>query len=157
MQVVSLQQRPDLFEAVVEVFWRQWGTQDNYRFYHDCMLHSGHLGSDLPTFYVAVHGDSIVGIYALLRTDFVSRQDLFPWLACLYIVPEHRGNKYGSLLLKHAAEEAFKKGYDNVYLYSDLEGYYEKYGWSFLANGYTIGGHATKIYVRASESTGDDH
>lgn len=83
---------------------------------------------DLPIFYIALENESIIGTYALLRNDLISRQDIFPWLACLYVSPGHRGRRIGSRLLKHALEEAEKKGHSKLYLCTDLTGYYEKYG-----------------------------
>ncbi|OKP98256.1 GNAT family N-acetyltransferase [Paenibacillus sp. P46E] len=69
------------------------------------MLHSMKTEDGLPRFYIAVQNGSIIGIYALLRNDLISRQDVFPWLACLYVVPEFRGQKMGAKLLQHALHE----------------------------------------------------
>jgi N-acetylglutamate synthase-like GNAT family acetyltransferase len=107
------------------------------------------IGCDLPRFYIAVQNNSIVGTYALLRNDLISRQDLYPWLACLYVVPELRGNRVGSILLKHAIKETGGLGLPKLYLSTDLEGYYEKYGWTLLTTGYIFNGDATKIYEAA--------
>lgn len=148
VEIVGLEKRMDVFDTAVEMFWKQWGSADNRKFYYDCMLHSCKTGSDLPRFYIALEDDNtIVGTYALLRNELVSRQDIFPWLACLYIAPERRGNKLGAALLQHALREAAQKGYENLYLCTDLERYYEKYGWDCLGDGYIFNGDPTKIYV----------
>jgi 8-oxo-dGTP diphosphatase len=105
-------------------------------------------GEDLPKFYIAVHNDTIIGTYALLRNDLVSRQDLFPWIACLYVDPDFRGKNFGARLVDHAVKEAAQKGFKNLYLCTGLEAYYEKLGWSQLTNGYTLSGDPTKIYVK---------
>lgn len=146
-QVHELKDKVEHFESAVQMFWSQWGTDCNFKFYYDCMLYSMKAESDLPRFYIAVQNDSIIGTYALLRTDLISRQDIFPWLACLYVVPECRGQNIGAKLLQHAIQETRKMGYPNLYLCTDLDGYYEKFGWSHLTNGYTIHGEETKIYT----------
>ncbi|WP_423055741.1 GNAT family N-acetyltransferase [Bacillus atrophaeus] len=89
--------------------------------------------------------------YALLRNDLISRQDLFPWLACLFVVPKLRGNEIGCALLRHALKEAHRKGFENLYLCTDLEGYYEKYGWVYIKNGYIFNGEPAKLYKKAVE------
>lgn len=127
-KIVELREKPDFFDEAVDFFWKQWGSDENYNFNHDCMVHSCKTNSDLPRFYLAIKNNKIIGSYALLRNDLVSRQDLSPWFACLYIVPEWRGNALGSSLLKHAVNEAHKKGFEHLYLCTDLEGYYVKYG-----------------------------
>jgi GNAT superfamily N-acetyltransferase len=145
-EVFELQDKIEYFDEAVKVYWHQWGSQSNYKFYHDCMLHSCNSESELPRFYIAVQNNSIIGTYALLRNDLISRQDLFPWIACLYVVPELRGNKIGAKLLEHAIRETRKKGLKKVYLCTDLDDYYEKNGWTHLATGYMFNGDATKIY-----------
>ncbi|MDQ8734997.1 GNAT family N-acetyltransferase [Paenibacillus sp. LHD-38] len=145
-EVFELKDKMDYFDKAVHVFWTQWGSSANYRFYYDCMLHSCEPASDLPRFYIAIRNDTIIGTYTLLRNDLISRQDLFPWLACLYVTPQQRGNKIGSKLLRHAAQEAGKKGFQKLYLCTDIDGYYEKNGWSHAATGYIFNDDATKIY-----------
>ncbi len=148
MEIIELKNRRDLLEAAVDFIWEQWGTEGNYSFYYNCMLHSLETESDLPRFYLALKDDKIIGSYAMLRNDLISRQDLTPWFACLYIIPEFRGNGLGNILLEHAREEARNKGYENLYLCTDLDGYYEKYGWEFLDKGYIFNGEPTKIYIK---------
>ena len=151
-QVYELKDKVDQLENAVHMFWNQWGTDQNYNFYRDCMLHSMKSESDFPTFYIAVQNNSIIGTYALLRNDLISRQDIFPWLACLYVVPECRGQNIGARLLQHALHETRKRGQDNLYLCTDLDGYYEKLGWIHIANGYIFNGEETKIYTASTET-----
>lgn len=146
IEVFELRDKMAFFDEAVQMYWDQWGSESNFKFYQDCMLHSCSSDCDLPRFYIAVQNDSIVGTYALLRNDLISRQDLFPWLACLYVVPELRGNKVGSILLNHALEETKSLGLTKLYLSTDLEGYYEKYDWTYLTTGYLFNGEAAKIY-----------
>lgn len=153
-QIYELKDKAELFDNAVQLFWSQWGSEQNYRFYYDCMLHSMKSDNGLPRFYIAVLNDSIIGTYTLLRNDLISRQDIFPWLACLYVVPEHRGQNIGAQMLKHSLQEARKMGHDNVYLCTDLDGYYEKFGWVHFSNGYIFNGEETKIYRSSTaEST----
>lgn len=146
LKVYKLNEKVEYFERAVQLFWNQWGSEKNFNFYHDCMIHSINTGSELPSFYIAIEDEAIIGTYALLRNDLISRQDIFPWFACLYVSPEQRGRKIGSLLLKHALQETRKKGHDTLFLCTDLDGYYEKYGWSHLTNAYIFTGDETKIY-----------
>ncbi|WP_261129876.1 GNAT family N-acetyltransferase [Bacillus sp. Marseille-Q3570] len=149
-EIYELKERQDLFNKAVEIFWKQWGTQGNYKFYYESMIHSCDTESELPRFYIAVKNEKIIGFYALLRNDLVSRQDLTPWFACLFVAPESRGSGLGSRMLEHAAEEAREKGYTSLYLSTDLEGYYEKYGWELLTEGYSVTGEPTNIYMKSA-------
>ncbi|KEK23391.1 GNAT family N-acetyltransferase [Bacillus gaemokensis] len=151
MKVVEIQQRQDLFDKAINVFWEQWGNEHNYKFYQDCMMHSCNTTDEIPRFYIALKNECIIGTFALIRNDLISRQDLYPWLACLYVEPAYRGKEIGSQLLKHAIQETSKKGFEKLYLSTDLEGYYEKYGWSYLAEGYGVSGGSIKIYEKTVE------
>ncbi|KZE69115.1 acetyltransferase [Fictibacillus phosphorivorans] len=149
MKIIEVQQRKDLVDKAVNVFWKQWGSEQNYKFYEDCIVHSCQTEDALPRFYIALIEEEIVGTYALLRNDLNSRQDLYPWFACLYVDPEHRGKELGSQILQHAIEETTRKGFENLYLSTDLEGYYEKYGWSHAGEVYGADGGSLKIYMKS--------
>lgn len=148
MEIIELQDRSELFEKAIQVFWEVWGNGDNYKFYEDCMIHSIRSISDLPRFYVALEKGEIIGTYALLRNDINSRQDLCPWLACLFVDKEQRGKEIGSMLLEHGLKEAAKKGYKKLHLISDLNDFYEKYGWKNSGVAYGLSGESIKIYEK---------
>ncbi|MFD1851605.1 GNAT family N-acetyltransferase [Oceanobacillus bengalensis] len=148
MQIVELQEKNRLFEKAVKVFWEEWGNEHNYKFYEDAMIHSCSITSGIPRFYVAIEKEEIIGTYALLRNDLNSRQDLCPWLACLFVKEEYRGREIGSKLLQHSLKEAAKKGYDKLYLSTDLDGYYEKYGWRNSGVVYGVSGGHIKLYEK---------
>ncbi|WP_078496953.1 GNAT family N-acetyltransferase [Paenibacillus selenitireducens] len=149
IQVISLQDRMDRIEEIVQFFWDQWGTATNFKFYQDCMQHACMTESSLPRFYVAMLDGKFIGSYALLRSELNSRQDLEPWFGCLYISPEFRGQGLGELLQNHAFEQAQLAGYDHMYLCTDLEGYYEQNRWEYLGEGYMFNGEATRIYQKS--------
>ncbi|MCP3739356.1 GNAT family N-acetyltransferase [Rossellomorea sp. BNER] len=149
MEIMEIGKKIELFDTAVNIFWGQWGNEDNYKFYQDCMLHSCKTVDGLPRFYVALINESIIGTYALLRNDLNSRQDLYPWLACLYVDPKYRGNEIGSKLLQHAIEETSKIGFENLFLTTDLEGFYEKYGWTHLTECYGVSGGSIKVYTKS--------
>lgn len=151
MEIIELRKQNELFKEAVQVFWRQWGSESNLAFYEDAMVHSCTTSSDIPRFYVAVEEGEIVGTYALLRNDLNSRQDLVPWLACLYVKEDQRGKAIGSRLLQHGLQEAAKKGYDTLYLTTDLEHYYEKYGWQENGIVYGMTGGSIKLYQKATD------
>lgn len=157
IEIFDVRDKMDYLDEAIMVFWKQWGNQGNFKFYQDCMMNACHPSHDLPRFYIAVHNDTIIGTYALLRNDLISRQDLFPWLACLYIDLRFRGNNLGAQLLEHAARETEKLGLNTLYLCTDIDGYYEKKGWAFLSTGYMFNGEAAKIYEMSVDRIDKDN
>ncbi|MDF2649447.1 MAG: acetyltransferase [Paenibacillus sp.] len=148
MKIYEVSQRMELIHDSIEYFWDKWGDSKNYNFYKDSIMNSLDPGVDLSKFYIALTEDTIIGSYALLRNDLISRQDLVPWFACFYVDPNYRGKKVGAVLLDHAAEQAKLKEYNRIFLSTTLENYYEKYGWEFVDYAYYINGDRTKVYSR---------
>lgn len=112
------------------------------------MIHSGKTEDGIPRFYAAILDERFIGTYALIRNDLNSRQDLHPWLACLYVDLDSRGKKLGARLLDHAIEETAKLALKKLYLQTDLEGYYEKYGWAHRGEVYGAGGVSLQFYQK---------
>ena len=90
--------------------------------------------------------DAIIGGYGLITNDFISRQDLYPWLCALYVEKDFRGRRLGSRMLAHGRSEAARLGFATLYLATDHIGYYEQYGWTFIGNGYHPWGESSRIY-----------
>ncbi|MCM3620106.1 GNAT family N-acetyltransferase [Sutcliffiella horikoshii] len=150
MEIIELRNKNQLLDQAIQVFWQQWGSEGNFKFYEDAILHSATTSSDIPRFYVAVEDGKIIGTYAILRNDLNSRQDLCPWLACLYVAEEHRGKGIGEKLLNHGLSVVAEKGYENLYLTTDIENYYERYGWESKGVVYGPGGGSIKLYEKGT-------
>ncbi|MGG0664994.1 hypothetical protein ABE042_12885 [Viridibacillus arvi] len=51
-------------------------------------------------------------------------------------------------MLQHRLKEAARKGYDKLYLSTDLEGYYKKNGWENSGVVYGVSGGHIKLYEK---------
>ncbi len=148
MGIYEISEKKEFLEDAINYFWNCWGNESNFKFYKDCIVNSLDDKKKLPKFYIVVENHKIIGSYALLVNDIISRQDLMPWFACLYVNEEMRNKKIAEKLLKHAIDQAKQKGYNNLYLSSDLEGFYEKKGWNYFCKGYNVFGESFKIYKK---------
>jgi len=136
-----------LLEKGTDYFWIVWGKESNRNFYLDCIRNSG---TDIPVFFLCLSGKEICGSVALLRNDLVSRQDLQPWLACLYVEERYRRQGIAALLIDHALTYSRHRGYPEVYLTTDLVGFYERKGWIPIAEAYNPMGVAFPVYTKAT-------
>ena len=137
---------PELVDTVAGWLWGFWGNARNYEFYRSLVAHGS--PEDIPLIYVAFRDGVPAGSVALLRADLFSRQDLFPWMADLYVAPEYRSRGIGSALQDYILEKAVERGYREVYLYTPLTGYYEKKGWGYTGDEMDRDGEVVRIYKK---------
>ncbi len=93
---------------------------------------SEHLGRRrIPTTFVALEGDTLLGSACLLADDMHQYRDLTPWLASVFVAPEQRGRGVGSAVVRRVVEEARALDVKTLYLYTpDRESFYARMGWS---------------------------
>lgn len=142
--IIGIRENPGFAEEAIQYFTKRWGIDE--RIYRDCIMHSLTTSSNLPRFYLMIEGDQVIGGFGLITNDFVSRQDLSPYLCALYIEEDMRGMKLGSQLLEHGRKESSRLGFDKLYLCTSHNDYYEKYSWRFIGSGYHPWNDASKIY-----------
>ncbi|MBT8058855.1 MAG: GNAT family N-acetyltransferase [Gammaproteobacteria bacterium] len=145
MKIVNVNDYSGGLDAAARFFHEAW-SGITFTFYRDALTHSSLEDRPLPRFYLLLEDARIIGCYGLVTNDFISRHDLYPWFAALYVVEDRRGEALGGRLLDHAVQEAAKVGFSTVYLTTDHDGYYEKYGWTRIEDGYDRDGNPCRIY-----------
>ena len=139
-------------EEAAHYFNSKWGNEDRFLFYLDAIEHSSNRIDGLPRFYLLLKDNEIVGCFALIVNDFISRHDLMPWFAALYIEEHERGKRLSRMLFDHAKSEAANAGFNNLYLTTNHDGLYEKFGWQRIEDGYDLQGKKTRIYTIPSKN-----
>ena len=149
MEIVSLRERPELLERATDYFVARWANEQSRAVYVDCLSASLKTVSPLPQWYLLLDGDKTAGGAGLITNDFVSRMDLWPWVAARYVEPEYRCHGWGKKLLERAENDARASGYPAVYLVTDHTAYYERYGYVHIGTGYHPWGGSSRIYKKA--------
>lgn len=146
MRIISVRESPEYKDKVIKYFQSKWASNESFMVYENCVSHCITTKNPLPQWYLLMEGDEIIGCAGLITNDFISRMDLYPWMCALYIEESHRGNSYGALLLEKAKEDARKGGFSHLYLCTGRIGYYEKYGFHYIGEGYHPWGESSRIY-----------
>lgn len=133
LRIVPLSAVPETREVITDWLWKAFGT-DNSRDFFASVIDSSLSGADLPLTFVALDGERPVGTVGLWRCDLVSRQDLFPWLAALYVDESYRGRGLSKRLQQVIIDCCRQRGDEDLYLYSACMDYYEKFGWRYIGD-----------------------
>lgn len=145
MRIISVRENPEYKDTAIDYISSKWSSVSRV-IYDDSITHSLSTSSPLPQWYLLEKEDEIIGCAGLTTNDFISRMDLYPWICAVFIEEAHRGNAYGSLLLSKAKDDSLKAGFSNLYLSTSHIGYYEKYGFRYIGQGYHPWGEESRIY-----------
>jgi GNAT superfamily N-acetyltransferase len=145
MRIISVREDTKYKEKAIAYLQASW-KHTLPIIYKDCVDNCIDAANPLPQWYVLEDNNEIIGCAGLITNDFISRMDLYPWLCALFIDEAHRGNSYGLLLIEKAKEDARKANFKQLYLSTSHIGYYEKYGFKYIGNGYHPWGEQSRIY-----------
>lgn len=146
MIIQSLHAAPQHASRVTEWLWQAFGGETlPQAFFASIVEHSQTPGA-LPITFVAVEGERLLGTVGLWRCDLISRQDLYPWMAALYVAPEARGQGLAGKLQQHVIGYARAQGYTELFLYSACRDFYERFGWQYIGEGLDYPASAVSLY-----------
>jgi GNAT superfamily N-acetyltransferase len=75
---------------------------------------------------------NIIAGAGVIENDFHNRKDLSPNLCALFVEEEYRKQNIAKELLNFAKSDLKNRGYDNLYLITELCDFYEKCEWHFF-------------------------
>jgi N-acetylglutamate synthase-like GNAT family acetyltransferase len=145
IRIISIRKSPEYEERAIRYFQSKWPDVSPI-IYEDAIHHSIAATRPLPQWYLMVTDETIIGCAGLITNDFISRGDLYPWVCALYIDSEYRGKALSSLLLEKAREDARIAGFDAIYLSTEHNGLYEKFGFTYVGQGYHPWNAESRIY-----------
>jgi GNAT superfamily N-acetyltransferase len=130
---------PEISERVYEAaewFHSKWGVPKEA--YLESMNDALSGDGAVPDWYVAcLDNGQIIGGLGVIENDFHDRPDLAPNVCAVFVEPDHRGRGIAGALLNFVYEDMKSKGVSPLYLLTDHDSFYERYGWEFycLAQG----------------------
>jgi GNAT superfamily N-acetyltransferase len=147
MIIALLADYPDEVRTVARWHWEEWGyLNPNGSFDLTLERISKRVKRDrVPLAYLALEGGSPVGTASLVEHDMEGREDLSPWLAGVYVHPDHRNRGVASGLVLRVCETAQSFGISELFLYTNTAyRLYAKLGWTEIGKE-TYRGRLVKI------------
>ena len=128
-ELFSLRQIPEMRREATRWFHEKWGvSEDSYLECMDAYLN----GQTEYGWYLCLHEGKIVGGLGVIENDFHDRKDLTPNVCAVYTEEKYRCKGIAGALLNRTVEDMRSKGISPLYLVTDHDGFYERYGWEFF-------------------------
>lgn len=145
MKIISIRKSPAYERKAIQYLQNSW-PEIAPVIYEDCISNCINAEQSLPQWYLLEKDNEIIGCAGLVTNDFISRMDLYPWICAIFIDEQHRGNNYGKLLIEQAKKDANEFGFIHLNLCTDHIGYYEKFGFRYIGQGYHPWEEESRIY-----------
>lgn len=129
-QIVCLKDEPSLLPQAAMWFHQKW--QIELACYQESMQASIDGNGPIPNWYVVLNDEKIIAGLGVIENDFHERKDLTPNVCAVYTEENYRNQGIAKSLLARVCEDMAKAGIDTLYLLTDHDLFYERYGWQFL-------------------------
>ena len=97
---------------------------------------------------VALDNGKICGYCTAAKTDCIPNVPYTPYIGFLFVDEAYRGNRLSQQIISYAMDYLKSVGFDKVYLVSDHENLYEKYGFSVIDRKMAPWGSEEKIFMQ---------
>ena len=135
MEILNLKENKQYLKEYIKLCSLEWGfkkTQEEMNAYIKDKLNKILTEDKVISVLGLIDKDELIGFISIFKYDGEEKRDLTPWYATMYIKKEYRGKGYSKLLNKAILDEARNLKYKKIYLKSNLENYYEKFGAKYI-------------------------
>ena len=140
LKIFNLAQKRKYIEEIATLTQREWGEKNlsEKNFNSKIKLKISQIKSNLnnPNYckLILLDDETLVGFISIFPNDCDEKPELSPWYATMYVKEEYRKKGYSKILNNAIIAEARKRNFSKLYLKSDLENYYEKFGAKYIEN-----------------------
>lgn len=150
MKICNLLDKKEYVREYAELCLKEWGTYNsieelNTKINNKVERIINNNDNKLICALALEEDNTMLGFISLFNTDGDEFTELTPWYATMYVKKEYRGLGYSKELNIAILKKAKQLGFDKVYLKSNLQNYYEKFGAKFIE---TLGNGEKLYYIK---------
>ena len=127
--IMNLREKPQWKQKAAQWFHEKWNVPVDA--YLESIEESLNSENPAPQWYLAVQEEQIIGGIGVIENDFHDRKDLTPNVCAVYVEEEFRCRGIARKMLETVCRDMKEKGIDTLYLITDHDSFYERYGWEF--------------------------
>ena len=136
MEILNLKDKINFLEEVAELEYDEWA--DNKK--ENRTIRIGNKINRIKKLMIdknfckliLIDNNELIGFISIFPNDCEEEKDLSPWYATMYVKKEYRGNGYSKILNNAILEESRRRNYKEIFLKTDLNNYYEKFGAQYI-------------------------
>lgn len=132
MKIYNLEDKIEYLDEVANLEYEEWAKNKDENKEERIRLKKEKIRSMFKSNsfckLILLDKNKLVGFISLFSSDGDLEKDLTPWYATMYVKKEYRNRGYSRLLNDAILKEAKSRGFTEVYLKTELENYYEKFG-----------------------------
>lgn len=138
LEIYNIKDKPEYIEEVAILTQNEWGSKTNNSEEYKAKINKkidkilSLLDNTSYCKLILLEDTTLIGFISIFPEDGDDRRDLTPWYATMFVKKEFRGKGYSKLLNEAILQEAKDRGFEKIYLKTDLVNYYEKFGAKFL-------------------------
>jgi GNAT superfamily N-acetyltransferase len=138
LKIYNLKDKQDYIKEVVTLTQKEWGKsnlkEDELvkKISNKVEKIKGLFNENYYCKLILLDDNNLVGFISIFPSDGDERKDLSPWYATMYVKEKYRGKGYSKILNDAILQEAKKRKINKIYLKTELENYYEKFGAKYL-------------------------
>jgi GNAT superfamily N-acetyltransferase len=147
--ISDLRQRPEFFDTVADRIWRASWKDNGYPLeYISSRLCENMNAEPIPIALVAHDGAAFLGTASVIASDLEERPQLTPWVAAVWVEPQHRARGIGGALVERAKRDCFALGIARAYLCARpaLTSFYKRLGWIPIEC--DVGEHGLMVFIQ---------
>ena len=140
LKIYNIKEKQEYIKEIAILTQKEWGSDSKTQQEFDEKVNKkiskiiNNLDNKDYCKLILLDDDKLVGFISIFPSDGEERKDLTPWYATMYVKKEYRKKGYSKILNDSILEEARKRGYKKIYLKTDLQNYYEKFGAIYMEN-----------------------
>mgnify|MGYP005754933617 FL=1 len=127
--IMNLREKPQWKQKAAQWFHEKWNVPVDA--YLESIEESLNSENPAPQWYLAVQEEQIIGGIGVIENDFHDRKDLTTNVCAVYVEEEFRCRGIAGKMLETVCRDMKEKGIDTLYLITDHDSFYERYGWEF--------------------------
>lgn len=137
LEIFNIKDKQEYLQEIAILTQKEWGRYSSEQEFNEKIKRKinkimDNLDNPFYCKLILLNDNNLIGFISIFPNDGEERKNLTPWYATMYVKEEYRGKGYSKILNDAILKEAKSRGFNKIYLKTDLVNYYEKFGAKYM-------------------------